>query len=65
LAKFKTPGDYIISSLRGLQISESYADKARVSFALARPAHLRSRFARGLAGFAVPTGRRIRGDEAH
>jgi uncharacterized protein (DUF1800 family) len=34
LAKFKTPGDYIISSLRGLQISESYADKARVSFAL-------------------------------
>jgi uncharacterized protein (DUF1800 family) len=33
-AKFKTPGDYIISSLRGLQISESYADRARASFAL-------------------------------
>jgi uncharacterized protein (DUF1800 family) len=34
LAKFKTPGDYIISSLRGLQIPESYADKARISFTL-------------------------------
>jgi uncharacterized protein (DUF1800 family) len=34
LAKFKTPGEYIISSLRGLQIPENYADKARTSFAL-------------------------------
>jgi uncharacterized protein (DUF1800 family) len=33
-AKFKTPGEYIISSLRGLQIPENYADKARASFAL-------------------------------
>jgi uncharacterized protein (DUF1800 family) len=34
LAKFKTPGEYIISSLRGLQIPQDYADKARASFAL-------------------------------
>jgi uncharacterized protein (DUF1800 family) len=34
LAKFKTPGEYIISSLRGLQIPQTYADKARASFAL-------------------------------
>jgi uncharacterized protein (DUF1800 family) len=34
LAKFKTPGEYIISSLRGLQIPQNYADKARTSFAL-------------------------------
>ena len=33
-AKFKTPGEYIISSLRGLQVPENYADKARTSFAL-------------------------------
>jgi uncharacterized protein (DUF1800 family) len=32
--KFKTPGEYIISSLRGLQIPQDYADKARASFAL-------------------------------
>ena len=34
LAKFKTPGEYILSSLRGLEIPEDYADKARASFAL-------------------------------
>jgi uncharacterized protein (DUF1800 family) len=34
LAKFKTPGEYIISGLRGLQIPDSFADKARASFAL-------------------------------
>ena len=34
LAKFKTPGEYIISSLRGLQIPETSMDKARASFAL-------------------------------
>jgi uncharacterized protein (DUF1800 family) len=34
VAKFKTPGEYIISSLRGLQIPQDYADKARASFAL-------------------------------
>jgi len=33
-AKFKTPGEYIISALRGLEIAENYADKARASFAL-------------------------------
>jgi uncharacterized protein (DUF1800 family) len=34
LAKFKTPGEYIISSLRGLELAPEYADKARGSFAL-------------------------------
>jgi uncharacterized protein (DUF1800 family) len=34
LAKFKTPGEYIVSSLRGLQVPENFADKARASFAL-------------------------------
>jgi uncharacterized protein (DUF1800 family) len=34
LAKFKTPGEYIISSLRGLDVPSQYADKARTSFAL-------------------------------
>jgi uncharacterized protein (DUF1800 family) len=34
LAKFKTPGEYIISSLRGLDVPVQYADKARASFAL-------------------------------
>jgi uncharacterized protein (DUF1800 family) len=34
LAKFKTPGEYIISSLRGLEVPAEYADKARASFAL-------------------------------
>ncbi|HSY07236.1 MAG TPA: DUF1800 domain-containing protein [Steroidobacteraceae bacterium] len=34
LAKFKTPCEYIISSLRGLQIAENFADQARASFAL-------------------------------
>ena len=34
LAKFKMPGEYIISTLRGLQIPENFADKARASFAL-------------------------------
>jgi uncharacterized protein (DUF1800 family) len=34
LAKFKTPNDYIVSSLRGLQVPAEYADKARSSFAL-------------------------------
>src|SRR6202035_2770072 len=34
LAKFKTPGEYIISSLRGLQIPANSVDKARASFAL-------------------------------
>jgi uncharacterized protein (DUF1800 family) len=33
-AKFKTPGEYIISALRGLAIPEDYADNARASFAL-------------------------------
>jgi uncharacterized protein (DUF1800 family) len=33
-AKFKTPSDYIISSLRGLSLPENYVDKARASFAL-------------------------------
>jgi uncharacterized protein (DUF1800 family) len=33
-AKFKTPGEYIISALRGLEIPENDADKARASFAL-------------------------------
>jgi len=33
-AKFKTPGEYIISSLRGLELPENFADKARASFAL-------------------------------
>jgi len=34
VAKFKTPGEYIISSLRGLQIPQDNADNARASFAL-------------------------------
>ena len=34
LAKFKTPAEYIVSSLRGLQIPQNFADKARASFAL-------------------------------
>jgi uncharacterized protein (DUF1800 family) len=34
LAKFKTPGEYIISSLRGLEVAENHADKASSSFAL-------------------------------
>jgi uncharacterized protein (DUF1800 family) len=33
-AKFKTPSEYIISSLRGLSLPESFVDKARASFAL-------------------------------
>ena len=33
-AKFKTPGEYIISAWRGLAIGEDYADKARASCAL-------------------------------
>jgi uncharacterized protein (DUF1800 family) len=33
-AKFKTPSEYIISSLRGLSLPENYVDKARASFAL-------------------------------
>ncbi|HEY5102743.1 MAG TPA: DUF1800 domain-containing protein [Steroidobacteraceae bacterium] len=33
-AKFKTPGEYIISSLRGLELPENYADTARGAFAL-------------------------------
>jgi uncharacterized protein (DUF1800 family) len=33
-AKFKTPGEYIISALRGLEIGEDYADKALASFEL-------------------------------
>jgi len=33
-AKFKTPGEYITSSLRGLTLPENFVDKARASFAL-------------------------------
>jgi uncharacterized protein (DUF1800 family) len=33
-AKFKTPAEYIISSLRGLGLPENFADKARAAFAL-------------------------------
>lgn len=33
-AKFKTPGEYIVSSLRGLQIAANFADKSLPFFAL-------------------------------
>jgi uncharacterized protein (DUF1800 family) len=33
-AKFKTPAEYIVSALRGLQIPENFADRARGAFAL-------------------------------
>ena len=33
-SKFKTPGEYIVSSLRGLEIPDDYAPKAFASFAL-------------------------------